>query len=268
MDPHPGRVLPQHLSTPRSPGSSRPSRCRGWAAGASPGRAARCWAARRRSTGSSISAASGRISTIGASSAMPAGRMTTCCRISAAPRTRSAAPTITTAPAARCRSPICARHHELHDAFIAGAQEAGFKSNPDFNGAEQEGVGSYQLTVRKMRRVQRRGRLSAPGDEAPQPARSRSARWRIACCSTASARSASNMRQDGAVRRVRARREVLLAGGSIQSPQLLQLSGVGPGALLHAARHRRWCTSCPASARICRTISAAASSTRRDAPTR
>ena len=39
--------------------------------------------------------------------------------------------------------------------------------------------------------------------------------------------------QDGAIRQVRARREVLLAGGAINSPQLLQLSGIGPGALLH-----------------------------------
>ena len=38
--------------------------------------------------------------------------------------------------------------------------------------------------------------------------------------------------QDGVVRRVLARREVILAGGSINSPQLLQLSGVGPGELL------------------------------------
>jgi choline dehydrogenase len=38
--------------------------------------------------------------------------------------------------------------------------------------------------------------------------------------------------QDGMVRQVRAQREVLLAGGSINSPQLLQLSGVGPGELL------------------------------------
>ena len=38
--------------------------------------------------------------------------------------------------------------------------------------------------------------------------------------------------QDGAIRQVRARREVLLAGGAINSPQLLQLSGIGPGALL------------------------------------
>jgi choline dehydrogenase len=39
-------------------------------------------------------------------------------------------------------------------------------------------------------------------------------------------------RQDGTIRQVRARREVLLAGGAINSPQLLQLSGIGPGALL------------------------------------
>jgi len=39
-----------------------------------------------------------------------------------------------------CVSDLRARH-ELHDAFIAGAQEAGHKFNPDFNGAEQDGVG-------------------------------------------------------------------------------------------------------------------------------
>ena len=39
--------------------------------------------------------------------------------------------------------------HELHDAFVAGCQDAGFPFNPDFNGAEQEGVGNYQLTVRR-----------------------------------------------------------------------------------------------------------------------
>src|SRR5579875_1618258 len=42
--------------------------------------------------------------------------------------------------------------HELHDAFIAAAQEVGYPFNPDFNGAEQEGTGTYQVTVRGMRR--------------------------------------------------------------------------------------------------------------------
>ena len=44
---------------------------------------------------------------------------------------------------------------------------------------------------------------------------------------------------------MRARREVVLAAGSIGSPQLLQLSGIGPGALLQHARHSRSCTRCP-----------------------
>jgi choline dehydrogenase len=42
--------------------------------------------------------------------------------------------------------------HELHDAFTAGAQEAGHQLNRDFNGAEQDGVGPLQVTVRNMRR--------------------------------------------------------------------------------------------------------------------
>src|SRR5215469_8909814 len=42
--------------------------------------------------------------------------------------------------------------HELHDRFMAGAQEAGYRRNDDFNGAEQDGVGPLQLTVRNKRR--------------------------------------------------------------------------------------------------------------------
>src|SRR5579884_4518373 len=49
-----------------------------------------------------------------------------------------------------CVSDLRARH-ELHDAFIAGAREAGHRVNADFNGAEQDGVGPLQLTVRGAR---------------------------------------------------------------------------------------------------------------------
>ena len=42
--------------------------------------------------------------------------------------------------------------HPLHDAFVAGANQAGYPYTPDFNGAEQEGVGPLQLTVRNRRR--------------------------------------------------------------------------------------------------------------------
>ncbi len=43
--------------------------------------------------------------------------------------------------------------HPLHDAFVKGCQEAGYPYNPDFNGAEQEGCGPLQLTVKGRRRA-------------------------------------------------------------------------------------------------------------------
>src|SRR5882672_8411279 len=121
--------------------------------------------------------------------------------------------------------------HELHDAFIAGCQDAGFKSNPDFNGAEQEGVGNYQLTVRKMRRCSAAIAYLRPAMKRPNlKVEIRAFAHRVLF----EGKRAIGLEyvQHGAVRRVRARHEVLLAGGSLLSPQLLQLSGVGPGALL------------------------------------
>jgi choline dehydrogenase len=121
--------------------------------------------------------------------------------------------------------------HELHDAFIAGCQDAGFKANPDFNGAEQEGVGNYQLTVRKMRRCSAAVAYLHPAMKRPN--------LKVEILAFAHRVLFDGKRavgleyaQNGAIKRVRARREVLLAGGSLLSPQLLQLSGVGPGALL------------------------------------
>ncbi len=157
--------------------------------------------------------------------------MTTCCRISAAPRTRSAARTNITAPAARSTSPICAPATNCTTRFIAAAQEAGFKANPDFNGAEQEGVGNYQLTVRKMRRCSAALAYLRPAMKRPNlKVEIRAFAQRVLF----DGRRAVGLEfmQNGALRRVRARAEVLLSGGSLLSPQLLQLSGVGPGDLL------------------------------------
>jgi choline dehydrogenase len=121
--------------------------------------------------------------------------------------------------------------HELHDAFIAAAQEAGYKPNPDFNGAEQEGVGPYQLTVRKTRRCSTAVAYLRPALKRPNLRVEMHALARRILFDGKRA-VGLEFAQDGATKRIRARREVLLAGGSIQSPQLLQLSGVGPAALL------------------------------------
>ncbi len=72
--------------------------------------------------------------------------------------------------AGRSASPICRASHELHDAFIAGAQEAGHRLNPDFNGAEQEGVGPLPIDGSQHAPLQRGGRLPAARDEAAKSA--------------------------------------------------------------------------------------------------
>jgi choline dehydrogenase len=121
--------------------------------------------------------------------------------------------------------------HELHDAFTAGCQEAGFPANPDFNGAQQEGVGNYQLTVRKMRRCSAAVAYLKPAMKRQNlTVEIRAFAQRVLFDGKRAI--GLEYKQNGAVRRVGARREVLLAGGSLLSPQLLQLSGVGPAALL------------------------------------
>jgi choline dehydrogenase len=127
-------------------------------------------------------------------------------------------------------SDIGARN-ELIEAIIAGAGELGVPRTDDFNGGVQEGVGYYQLFTRHGLRCS-----TAVGYL--KPARGR-ANLAIETGAQASrvlfdGRRAVGVeyRQGGETRVARAHREVLLAAGALQSPQLLQLSGVGAPALL------------------------------------
>jgi choline dehydrogenase len=121
--------------------------------------------------------------------------------------------------------------HELHDAFIAACQEAGHKYNPDFNGAEQEGCGTYQVTIRNRWRASTAVTYLRPAMKRPNlRVEIRALAQRVIFDGKRAV--GLEYRQNGEVKRARARREVLLSGGSLQSPQLLQLSGVGPAALL------------------------------------
>lgn len=121
--------------------------------------------------------------------------------------------------------------HPLHDAMIEGARQAGYPYNADFNGAEQEGVGPLQLTVRGRRRCS-----AAVGYLKPAMARSnlRVETHALTHRVLLEGKRAVGIEysQNGMLRQARATREVLLCGGTIQSPQILQLSGIGPGALL------------------------------------
>jgi len=122
--------------------------------------------------------------------------------------------------------------HKLHDAFMDAAVEAGYRRNPDFNGADQEGVGPLQLTVRNMRRCSTAVAYLRPAMKRPNlTVVIRALAHRVLFDGKRAI--GVEYEQAGVVRRAMARREVLLAGGSINSPQLLQLSGVG------AAEHLR-----------------------------
>ena len=123
--------------------------------------------------------------------------------------------------------------HPLHDAFIAGAKEAGYPYNPDFNGAAQEGVGPLQLTVKGRRRSS-----AAVGYLNPVKSRSnltieiRALTHRVLLEGKRAV--GIEYSQNGALHRAKAKKEVLLCGGAINSPQILQLSGIGPGNLLQS----------------------------------
>src|SRR5205085_2798962 len=128
------------------------------------------------------------------------------------------------------RSPI-AKKHELIEAVIAAGVELGIPRNDDFDGLTQEGVGYYHLTTRN-------GWRCSTADAYLAPVRKRR-NLRIETNALASRIVSAGRRAVGVVYRGRggetiayASREVLLCAGALQSPQLLQLSGVGPGAFL------------------------------------
>lgn len=123
------------------------------------------------------------------------------------------------------------RAHSLCEDFIAAGETMGLKRNDDFNGGNQAGVGYYPVTISQgMRQSTARVFLD--------PARRRSnLRIEIDALATriefdGRKAVAVHYKQGGVVKRVLARKEIIVSGGAVGSPQLLQLSGVGPGTLL------------------------------------
>ena len=127
-------------------------------------------------------------------------------------------------------SDIGARH-ELIEAFIDGAQEIGVARNDDFNGAQQEGAGYYQLTTSKGLRCSTATAYLRPARARPNLTVLCNARALRVLLRGGRARGIEYL-HEGERRTALADSEVLLSAGAIQSPQLLQLSGIGPAALL------------------------------------
>ena len=123
--------------------------------------------------------------------------------------------------------------HPLAAAFIEAAQQCGYPRNDDFNGAAQEGAGFYQNTMRG-------GIRSSTAAAYLKPARRRG-NLQVVSEALASRVLFDGHRATGVeylvggeTRTARADAEVLVAGGAFNSPQLLQLSGLGPADLLQS----------------------------------
>lgn len=120
----------------------------------------------------------------------------------------------------------------ITNAWIAAAQAAGYKFNPDYNGQEQEGVSFFQLTARN-------GRRCSSAVAFLNPVKSRAnlhiithAQVERVNITEKCATGVTYRDKGGTQHTVKARREVILSGGSINSPQLLMLSGIGEAAQL------------------------------------
>jgi choline dehydrogenase len=121
--------------------------------------------------------------------------------------------------------------HELCDAFIDAAVQAGHPRNDDFNGPVQEGAGYFQLTTRNARRSSTAaGYLRPAAKRANLTVLTEALTTRVRF----EGRRATGIEyvRGGERHTALARREVLLAAGAINTPQLLELSGVGAAQLL------------------------------------
>jgi choline dehydrogenase-like flavoprotein len=120
---------------------------------------------------------------------------------------------------------------EILDAFADAAEQAGIPRTADFNRGDNEGVGYFQVTQRRGKRWNTVDAFLRPAEERPNlTVLTRAQAQKLEM----QGRRVTGVRfwHDGIDARVQADGEVVLATGSVGSPQLLQLSGIGPGALL------------------------------------
>ncbi|MFI4933234.1 MAG: GMC family oxidoreductase [Caulobacterales bacterium] len=121
--------------------------------------------------------------------------------------------------------------HEVSDDVVEACVTAGIPRNHDINGASQEGVTYYQLTVKNGQRCSAAVAYLHPVMNRPN-LRVETGALTTKVVFQGKRAVGVEYRQDGEVKTARADIEVILCGGTINSPQLLQLSGVGPAALL------------------------------------
>ena len=126
-------------------------------------------------------------------------------------------------------------HHPINEAFIAGAQGLGIPHNADYNGESQAGVGYFQRTIDKGWRMSTARTFLRPAQSRSNlEIRTHAQVTRIII----EGRHAVGVhyvrgQHHNTVRELRARREVIVCAGAINTPRLLQLSGIGDADHLH-----------------------------------
>ncbi|MFN3765582.1 MAG: choline dehydrogenase [Aliihoeflea sp.] len=125
------------------------------------------------------------------------------------------------------------RRNPLYAAFVEAGQQAGFETTQDYNGSKQEGFGAMEQTIHLGRRWSTANAYLRPALKRPNVSLVSGFVRRVVI---------ENQRATGVefearrqIRFVRAKREVILAASSINSPKLLMLSGIGPAA--HLTQH-------------------------------
>ncbi|WP_283180163.1 GMC family oxidoreductase N-terminal domain-containing protein [Gemmobacter sp. 24YEA27] len=120
---------------------------------------------------------------------------------------------------------------ELAEAFIHAAQEAGYPRNPDYNDGSQEGFGYYQVNQKKGRRISAEKAYLAPARKRPNLRVETNAH--ILRLEIEGRRvTGATWRKNGRDITMSAGREVVLCAGAVQTPQILELSGIGNPDLL------------------------------------
>jgi choline dehydrogenase len=123
--------------------------------------------------------------------------------------------------------------HPASEALVEAATQLQFRRNADFNGPEMDGFGVHEVTQRNGQRWSSARAFIHPIEHRKNFTLLTGA---LACRVVLEGRRATGLaiRQDGQERMLTARRDIVLAGGAINSPQLLLLSGIGPGEDLQA----------------------------------
>lgn len=122
------------------------------------------------------------------------------------------------------------RNNPLFHAFVEAGRQAGFQVTEDYNGAKQEGFGAMEQTIYKGRRWSTANAYLKPALKRPNVHLVRGLARKVVIENGQA--TGVEVATGGQIRIIKARREVIIAASSINSPKLLMLSGIGPAAHL------------------------------------